>query len=71
MPTGKALDAKKIALMAYVAATAALPGTGTSIAYLNGSGVTDVSDGAAWDGGIAPGSGAGSGTKHRTETKWQ
>ena len=28
---------------------------GASIAYLNSSGVTDLSDGAAWDGGVAPG----------------
>ena len=25
---------------------------GASIAYLNGSGVTDLSDGTAWDGGV-------------------
>lgn len=28
---------------------------GASIVYLNNSGVTDLSDGAAWDGGVAPG----------------
>ena len=28
---------------------------GASIFYLNNSGVTDLSDGAAWDGGVAPG----------------
>ena len=28
---------------------------GASITYLNESGVTDLSDGAAWDGGVAPG----------------
>ena len=28
---------------------------GASIVYLNESGVTDLSDGAAWDGGVAPG----------------
>ena len=28
---------------------------GVSIVYLNSSGVTDLSDGPAWDGGVAPG----------------
>ena len=28
---------------------------GASIVYLSGSGVTDLSDGPAWDGGVAPG----------------
>ena len=27
---------------------------GASIVYLSGSGVTDLSDGPAWDGGVAP-----------------
>ena len=30
---------------------------GASIVYLNSSGVTDLSDGAAWDGGVPPGAG--------------
>ena len=28
---------------------------GASITYLNGAGVTNLSDSAAWDGGVAPG----------------
>ena len=44
----------KIGFLALVACL--LPAAwGASIVYLNNSGVTDLSDGAAWDGGVAPG----------------
>ena len=47
-----------MAVAAWVAAAvAAFPARGASITYLNNSGVTDLSDGAAWDGGVAPGAG--------------
>ena len=46
-----------MACVATVAALAALSAYGASVAYLNGSGVTDLSDGTAWDGGVPPGAG--------------
>ena len=51
---------RQIAFRAFIAAVATSAATvvfGAQVAYLNGSGVTDLSDGAAWDGGIAPGVG--------------
>ena len=50
-------DIAFMACVATVAALAALSAHGASIAYLNGSGVTDLSDGTAWDGGVPPGAG--------------
>ncbi len=47
---------KMMAVAVWVAAAGAtLPAWGASIVYLNESGVTDLSDGTAWDGGVPPG----------------
>lgn len=47
----------KFSVVGALAACMMSAAQGASISYLSGSGVTDLSDGAAWDGGVPPGVG--------------
>ena len=42
----------KLSLVGALAACIMSAAQGASISYLSGSGMTDLSDGAAWDGGV-------------------